>query len=135
MVAYSFKKSFVPKIETHRKRQTLRLPRKRHAQPHEPVQLYYAMRTKQCRKIIPDPICVGVHPVRMEVTDTELHVEVAGVELLGQRVEHFALDDGFDAILEFTAAQVMRKWWALTHGFGTFNNLVLIQWQPQTEAS
>ena len=68
MVAYSFKRLFVPAIEAGTKRQTIRGPRKRHARVGEPVQLYQGMRTSHCRRIlVPDPICTAVRHVALEV--------------------------------------------------------------------
>lgn len=60
MVAYSFKSGFVPAIRARTKRQTIRLPRPRHARPGEMLQTYCGMRTKSCFRIIPDPRCIGV---------------------------------------------------------------------------
>jgi uncharacterized protein YqfB (UPF0267 family) len=51
MVAYSFKARFVEPILAGTKTQTIRADRKRHARPGEDLQLYTAMRTKQCKLI------------------------------------------------------------------------------------
>lgn len=60
MVAYSFNKRFAGPIQQDFKTQTIRPPRKRHARPGETVSLYCGMRTRDCFRIIPDPICTEV---------------------------------------------------------------------------
>lgn len=77
MVAYSFKKRFVDPIrvglssvslsfDCQPKRQTIRsIGKRRHARPGETLQLYTAMRTKQCRKI-GDARCMGVEGVLLK---------------------------------------------------------------------
>ena len=60
MVAYSFQPGFAAEIIAGRKTQTIRNPRKRHAMPGEHLQLFTGMRTRYCKKIIPDPLCIGV---------------------------------------------------------------------------
>lgn len=52
MVAYGFKTQFAEPIIDGSKTQTIRaVGKRRHARPEERLQLYTAMRTKQCRKI------------------------------------------------------------------------------------
>ena len=101
MVAYNFKKQFAPAITNGTKLQTIRAPRStRHARPGELIQLYTGMRTKTCRKLLPDPQCKAVLPVEI----TAEGVTLDGVQLQGRTLELFAKDDGFesiDAFLEF----------------------------------
>jgi len=52
MPAYSFQKQFVPFIESGAKTHTIRGKRKVRPQPGQTFYGYYAMRTKQCRKLI-----------------------------------------------------------------------------------
>lgn len=143
MVAYSFKKCFVPPIEQRLKRQTVRGDRKRHARPDESIQLYYAMRTKQCRKIIPDPVCLGVSPIEIEVRDSFAPISMIAVnecELVGDRLMEFAIADGFDLRWHqpkkgheykgfVTALTLMGFFWLEAHGEGRFTGS-LITWEP-----
>ena len=69
MVAYGFKKYFVPQIEDGSKTHTIRGQRRRHAHVDEPIQLYQGMRTKYCRKIIADPVCIAVLPIIIMSSD------------------------------------------------------------------
>lgn len=123
MVAYSFQKRFCDKIVRQEKRQTIRGNRKRHARVGEPVQLYYAMRTKHCRKLlIPDPICCRVEPIHIVIP------EAPGLALVADRSaelqpvpDRFAWQDGFDDAADFT------EFWRDVHGIGDFHG-VLIMW-------
>ena len=56
MPAYSFQKQFVPFIESGEKTHTIRGKRKSRPKPGQTFYGYYAMRTKQCRKLIQSTI-------------------------------------------------------------------------------
>jgi hypothetical protein len=56
MPAYSFQKQFVPFVESGEKTHTIRGKRKYPPKPGQPFYGYYAMRTKQCRKLIESKI-------------------------------------------------------------------------------
>ena len=102
MVAYSFKKRFADLIVDGRKCQTIRAHRRRHALPGERVQLYVGMRTKQCRKIIDDPLCLKVANIGIWVP-TKL--EPAAIIQDGKRsyvTTDFAVADGFESVEDFT---------------------------------
>ena len=122
MVAYSFKKQFIDPIERGFKRQTIRAYRKRHARPGEPMQIYFGMRTKHCRKIIDDPDCRSVE-------DIEIHVGPHGFEgiwfdeyeLCPREMKALAVADGFTDVGD------MHAFWAQEHGTGRFEG-VLIKW-------
>ncbi|WP_020185922.1 hypothetical protein [Methylopila sp. 73B] len=142
MVAYSFKAGFVPKIQTFEKLQTIRLPRKRHARPGEPVQLYQGMRTRHCEKIITDPVCVGVDEVRIDlrlldgrapyaVPDFSGFVVVNGIPVPDAEADAYATSDGFGPIGK-TARPIVRmtRWWMLHHGVVVFDG-VAIRWRPE----
>ena len=123
MVAYSFQRRFCDQIVRFEKRQTIRLPRKRHARPGEPVQLYFGMRTKHCRKQVSlDPICKSVDPIRFHVpSDGSLaRVEPPDREMRPVS-DRFAQLDGFDDADDFT------RFWLEHHGAGEFQG-VLIRW-------
>ncbi|CAA0130174.1 Uncharacterised protein [Starkeya nomas] len=134
MVAYSFKSAFVAEIEALRKRQTIRLPRRRHARPGEDIQLFAGMRTRHCRKIIPDPRCVGVDHVVVDLRPGRLaHLEVNGValDLRSDAADAFAVADGFGAPpLGYRPVEFFGEWWRRTHNAALFEDLVLVRWLP-----
>jgi len=132
MVAYGFKKQFVDAIRSGLgnyehidgmipapKRQTIRaIGKRRHARPDEVLQLYTAMRTKQCQKI-GDATCVYVQPIVIDVLKAKLKFSSFVTD-----PEAFARADGFA-----TAAD-MHAFWLKEHGLGKFEG-VLIKWKPQ----
>lgn len=130
MVAYSFKKQFVPLIVDGSKAQTLRMDRKRHARKGEPVQLYYGMRTKHCRKIIEDRPCTLVLPTTVVVGIGEIGVSLDSDNgfLSDDRLEAFACADGFQS------PDAMHEFWLESHGSGAFS-MVLIKWLPPVVGS
>lgn len=136
MVAYSFKAQFVEPIATLAKRQAVRGERKRHARVGEPAQLYAAMRTRYCWKILtPDPICVEVQPVRIHLNSRapELieSIHIDGHRLSDDEIEAFAVADGFGgALAEGFARRRMGEFWLKEHDWNGFIGL-LIRWEPQ----
>lgn len=151
MVAYSFAPEFHHLVAALVKRQTVRAHRKRHARPGEPVQLYAAMRTKHCRKLVEaDPICLAVRPIEIVVSDLlpDLIASIAieGQQLARAEIEAFATADGFGPIdfkgwqrgrddkgnlVPATARSNMGEFWRARHGLGRFEG-VLITWRPST---
>lgn len=132
MVAYSFAQQFRQAVALGLKTQTVRADRKRHAQPGERVQLYAAMRTKHCCKLVdPDPWCIGVNSIEIMVTrqNPEIigSIAIADTELTDEEIEHFAFADGFNADIDRSARRDMGLFWLKTHGEGLFTG-VLIQW-------
>jgi hypothetical protein len=132
MVAYSFNRQFYDAVSSRVKRQTVRANRKRHARAGEAVQLYAAMRTKHCRKIVDDdPICISVDLVEIGVSADVLQrlawVAINGVRLSDQDIETFAVADGFRSTSGATARQRMGRFWSTAHGTGVFEG-VLIKW-------
>jgi hypothetical protein len=127
MVAYSFKSAFVDRIYSGSKLQTVRRKgAKRHARPGEPVQIYQGLRTRNARKIIPDPTCVGIDDIEILV-DFDADDHVGYIEINGKRLdqaerEAFAWADGFISMRAFG-----RFWW-VTHGAGLFEGVV-IRWE------
>lgn len=149
MVAYSFHRIFAPQVAALTKRQTIRADRRRHARPGEPVQLFTAMRTRQCQKLVDrDPTCSSVLPIAIEVTtlidEFIASIEIDGRSLHRDEIEPFAAADGF-APIDFgwwqppalvgqrlqaaTARSNMGVFWLKTHGVGRFTG-VLIKWDP-----
>lgn len=153
MVAYSFMKMFAPQVEDLSKRHTIRAPRKRHARPGEAVQLYTAMRTRHCRKLVtPDPICTRLDDIRLEVGEVPVPddrvgyvngIEINGRPLSDDETEAFAIADGFaparlqpfllkpDEVFRdwVTARLLMGEFWRSTHGLGGWQGHV-IRWEP-----
>ncbi|WP_085025571.1 ASCH domain-containing protein [Ensifer aridi] len=144
MVAYSFKPFFVPQILAGIKRQTVRTDRRRHARPGEPIQLFTAMRTKHCRKILDrDPTCIEVLPIVI-VTSGLLDCGIAGIEVDGttlhrDQIEEFARADGFAPehvngltpdLVGTTARANMGAFWRANHPADRFEG-VLIKWETE----
>lgn len=136
MVAYSFAPQFVEPVSTLRKLQTVRRPRKRHALPGEPVQLYTAMRTRHCRKLVmPDPVCLDVRHIRIEIsTGSPLlitSIDIEGVPLTDDEIENFAVADGFGAeLFDGWARRRMGDFWVKHHPWNRFEGVV-IRWEPR----
>ncbi|QDH35823.1 ASCH domain-containing protein [Porphyrobacter sp. YT40] len=120
MVAYSFAPQFIEPIVTRAKRQTVRAERRRHAREGEAIQLYTAMRTKQCRKLIePDPICIGVQPITITI-DAQAEQLITGitvghVALSDVGIERFAERDGFGSLAQGFARRRMGEFWLKAH--------------------
>lgn len=132
MVAYSFKKRFVPLIESGAKAQTIRGTRARHARVGEPVQLFFGMRTKQCRKIIPDPVCTFVGKIKIDFMISQIGIwgpvvgETTSLTLLfGPALDPFAQADGFEDWAD------MRFFWRKEYGASVLFQGTLIKWEPR----
>lgn len=134
MVAYSFQRQFIAPIVSGRKRQTIRARRKRHARKGEALQLYTAMRTKNCR-LIGRAICASVEGVRLDFVKNSVAwwaldaegPDDAGIYTSRADLDHFAQQDGFKNWAE------MRAFWDAEHGdegntIGYFEG-VLISWR------
>ncbi|WP_296717776.1 hypothetical protein [Erythrobacter sp.] len=120
MVAYSFAPQFIEPIVARTKRQTVRAERRRHAREGEAIQLYTAMRTKQCRKLIePDPVCIGVHPITIAI-DAQAEqlitsMTVGHITLSDVGIERFAERDGFATLASGFARRRMGAFWLKAH--------------------
>lgn len=119
MVAYSFKKRFVAPILSGRKAQTIRAEgKRRHARPDMPLQLYTAMRTKQCRLIL-ETRCTMVQPIVIDWIEGSI---MLGQEMV-EDLDDFAQRDGFTDLGE------MAAFWREEHpGITTFAGFV-IRWR------
>jgi len=141
MVAYGFKRYFSPQIEDGSKTHTIRGHRRRHAHPGEPVQLYDGLRTRYCRKIIPDPPCIAVLPIVIMSSDLIevgiAYIEIDGRPLRRDEIEGFAISDGFDParlrgiapawLIGATARETMGRFWRQEHSGSTFKG-VIVKW-------
>ena len=149
MVAYSFKKRFVVPIKiglgmpyeiddivgdleaaSRPKRQTIRANgKRRHARPDEILQLYTAMRTRQC-KLIGTARCVAVHDIVIAFGDARQHgmapvISIDGeARYLGLGLNDFARLDGFEDWSD------MLAFWKDEHGIDKPFSGVLIKWEP-----
>jgi uncharacterized protein YqfB (UPF0267 family) len=95
MVAYSFKARFAGPIVIGRKQQTIRAERKRHARPGEQLQLYKAMRTRQC-SLIGRATCLMVVPVRLDFLANFITIEGTHICFrTAKEIDNFAHLDGF----------------------------------------
>jgi len=138
MVAYSFKKRFVEPIrvglsritlsfDCTPKRQTIRaIGKRRHARPGETLQLYTAMRTKQCEKI-GDARCTEVGEIVIAFgkrpNNTIISIDGAA-RYTGPALHAFAQNDGF------VDWDDMVRFWEAEHGTSAAFKGVLIQWEP-----
>lgn len=155
MVAYSFKRQFIQPISIglgifpdgsidlggfncagkYRfpisnvpKRQTIRaIGKRRHARLGETLQLYTAMRTKQCRKI-GDARCTSALPVCLHFVSWGSAIVGSGKVpencYFDERLHLFAQADGFESWED------MKEFWRTEHpGIQKFEG-VLIQWEP-----
>lgn len=136
MVAYSFKARFVDPIRSGLgyyehidgmnptpKRQTIRAyGKRRHAREGETLQLYTAMRTKQCKKIA-DVRCTEVS--RIIIWPAIMVIMVNGLIMTARQIQKFARADGF------ADAADMQAFWHREHGDAKFEG-VLIRWEPLT---
>lgn len=128
MVAYSFNPRFVPLIESGRKCQTIRRPRKRHAYPGEEMQLYTGQRTRHCR-LIGRVRCISVQPIKIITPSSgflQIRIDGEEIDMLWGGIEHFARQDGFANAID------MWDFWNTTHGLGEFSG-VLLRWAPLQE--
>ncbi|WP_447727258.1 hypothetical protein [Sphingomonas koreensis] len=132
MVAYSFAPQFVDAVASGAKLQTVRAPRRRHAQAGEPVQLYAGMRTKHCRKLVPvDPTVLDVRHITIRLSDADPSlvidaIEIEGVPLSDAEIEVFATADGFGTAP--SARRRMGLFWQKAHpGVEHFEGVV-IRW-------
>jgi hypothetical protein len=121
MAAYNFKPRYVPHILSGRKRHTIRDEgKRRHARPGERMQLYTGMRTKACKKIMPDPICTKVETIELH----QFTVRIEGHILFADECEALAWADGFENFAEMHAFFAPRMpfkgklihWRPATHG-------------------
>jgi hypothetical protein len=134
MVACSFKKRFVDPIrvglsrvslsfDCPPKRQTIRaIGKRRHARPGETLQLYTAMRTKQC-ELIGEAPCSSVEPIVIKVPkdDAWLWIRIGEAKAF-EAGDDFAIADGFQDIED------MWNFWRSEHPDTAMFSGVLIKW-------
>jgi hypothetical protein len=110
MPAYSFQKQFVRPVETGEKTHTIRGKRKNRPKPGQTFYGYYAMRTKQCRKLIQSTI-TRVQDITIELVLAGPHernhhrITVDGEVLAPDEMQALAVRDGFASL-----AHMMQFW-------------------------
>lgn len=133
MVAYSFQPSFHEPIRLKEKRQTIRLPRKRHARPGERLQLMYGPRMNPGR--LGFATCAAARECRLDFDNGEVLLDDAvAITAIGE-LNAFAVRDGFNpmrsvilAARSLQAWDYMGRWWAATHPDQPVFAGVLIDW-------
>lgn len=124
MPAYNFHKRFMYPIFSGSKSQTIRRRgRRRHAEPGDDVQLYFAQRTQHCRKVRPDAKCLEVLPVTFDVGLMGFRSIKVGDQFVDP-CDRFAMSDGFDSI------DSMHAYWLECRGDGVFDDYLMIKWTP-----
>ena len=128
MVAYSFQKRFIEPIIAGTKCQTIRANgKRRHARPGDAIQLYFGMRTKHCRKIIPDVVCCHVMPIKIYIGPRYINqIFIFGLPMTTNLFDGFAVKDGFENAAD------MHEFWLRNHDAGMFNGQI-IGWNDGTK--
>jgi hypothetical protein len=112
MAALSFKGRFAELIVEGKKTQTIRNFRKHPIKVGERLYLYYAMRTKFCKKL-KEAICGSVDKITIRKKSILIHHPEKSKRLKiteKEKLDRFAVADGFKDFEE------MQRWWTLTHG-------------------
>ena len=112
------------------------------------------MRTRGCQKLmVPDPICVSISPIVVELPRTSARiallkpvlVELGGIRLAEEEIEHLAIIDGFAAIAcrldgrwyshpDVSAAELLGCFLYQAYAKQVFNG-VLVKWDPEQRAN
>jgi len=134
MVAYSYKSSFIEPIRLKVKRQTIRLPRKRHARPGEGLQFFTGPRMQPVR--IGGAVCVAAREVRLDFRNHEVTQDDAITLSSAEELDAFAVRDGFGGRdrLGLTPWEFMGLWWRLTHPDQPIFAGILIDWDDSFQA-
>lgn len=157
MVAYSFKTMFADRIRAGENCQTIRADRKRHARPGEKMQIFTGMRTKHCERLIPDPLCISVEPIRIDLRNLEgcfkgpeseaearsmisgVTIDLGAERLSADQCEALAVLDGFGGYAfrpsgePMSAMTSMVSFWIMEHGPILFEGVLLCWENPQSE--
>lgn len=99
MPSLSFQKRFVPRVESGEKLHSIRPRRKNPGQwmPGKTVHLFYAMRTKHCRRL-----GIGRITELRDVVICHTHVEIDGARITEEAdLDAFARADGFESWADF----------------------------------
>lgn len=110
MPAYSFQQQFCSPVERGDKTHTIRGKRKHRPKPGQPFYGYYAMRTKQCRKLIESTI-TRVQDIEIILGPFGMEITLDGERLSPDEIVALAKRDGFDS------AASMEKFWVGRYPF------------------
>ncbi|MEL6921117.1 MAG: hypothetical protein AAFO77_08830 [Pseudomonadota bacterium] len=93
------------------------------------------MRTKNCCKIIDDPVCIAVDEIIMPENCWTFNgdyepITINGIPIVLGDLNAFALSDGFRNGEGFSASHAMRRFWNRYHGLGRFEGVV-IRWEAE----
>jgi hypothetical protein len=132
MVAYSFNPRFIEPIRQGLKTQTIRsYSEARQPRPGQLLQLYTGMRTKHCRRILPDVPCLTVMKVQITFAfDQEWVIDKITTDNVRVRdLDDFAIRDGF------TDRYDMSAFWRAYHPEATATGFdgILIEWARPAE--
>lgn len=123
MPAMNFSAQFAEAVESGRKTQSIRAPRKVPIRVGDWLALYIGQRRLECRKL-GEAVVEAVLRVRISsrgVGDPFPRVWVGSIQLGDHDLEAFAREDGFDG------SKALGQWFAKTHGL-PFEG-VLIRWR------
>ncbi len=122
MPTLSFKAQFVDKIERRKKTQTIRNYRKHPIQAGDHLYLYYAQRSKWCRKI-GEAECLSVSSITITADSIQIGL-VGQIRTDAEWLNNFSKADGFKSWEE------MKSFWIDNHGPDCFPfRGVLIRWK------
>lgn len=122
MVAYAVQEQFIGPIQMLVKRHTLRNERKRHARPGEEIQIYFAMRTRQCR-LIGRAICTAVTPIHIAFYPPKVAIYGRAVIDTPSKLSDFARSDGFASWRE------LKEFWDKNHARPKSWFGMIIEWK------
>lgn len=122
MVAYSVKEQFIDPIEQLVKHHTLRNERKRHARPGEEIQIYFAMRTRQCR-LVGRAVCTAVTPIHLSFYPPKVAIYGRPVIETPSKLTDFARADGFSSWRE------LKEFWDKNHARPKAWSGMIIEWK------
>lgn len=129
MPAYSFQGQFVPYVKEGSKTQTIRKKRKYQAKAGDTVYLYFAMRTKWCKKI-GEGKCTGTDDINISLSGS---IRINGKLLTREQCDMLAWNDGFrpegTSIGQYAGSHaLMIRWWRQTHELPFRGDI--IYWNP-----
>lgn len=119
MPSLNFKAQFAYMVASGAKCQTIRARRKRPIKEWDDLSFFTGMRTKQCRRLRANAVCVRA--LAIDIYPREVWIDNDKL-LSAASVDELALRDGFTGRKEFVA------WFKQTHGLPFKGQIV--EWQP-----
>ncbi len=131
MPALNFKHRFADKVAAGTKTHTVRAWRKRPFKAGDVLMFYTGMRTKACRKIRPDTVCLSAVAIEVDVLCGVVSLDPGSVNyplksgrtLSLTELTRLARADGFETVLGFF------DFFADKHGGGCVRGQ-LVEWNP-----